>query len=248
MLGDVDGRLLMYARPWVPAVGWRSANRRSVVAPILPSALTNLVAWYKSDVGTTIATGVSQWNDQSGNGNNLVQATGSLQPALTSNAINGLPALTFDGTDDTMAVAFVLAQPTTVFFVMRPVALVGSRTYVDGGAALDTMAVAQAQLTPNRLRMTAGSVLTGATGIAAGVPGLVTAIFNGASSALASTDDAGITGNAGLGSGSGLTVGSQFGGTLPVNAQIAEVIVMAAVATAGERAGIRSYVQQRYAF
>ena len=229
-------------------MGWRSPGRRSVVAPINPIALTNLRAWFKSDVGTTIATGVSAWADQSGNGNNLVQATGSLQPALTSNAINGLPALTFDGADDTMTVAFALVQPATVFFVMRPITLVGTRTYVDGGAVADTMAVAQAQLTPNRLRMTAGSVLTGATGIAAGSPGLVTAIFNGASSSLNSTDDAGITGNAGAGAGAGLTVGSQFGGTLPVNAQIAEVIVMAAVATAGERAGIRSYIQQRYAF
>jgi hypothetical protein len=238
----------MFAKPWTPAMGWRSPNRRSVVAPINPLSLTSLRAWYKSDVGTTIATGVSQWNDQSGNLNHLVQAVGASQPALTAGAINGLPALVFDGSNDFMSVAFVLVQPSTVFFVMRPIVITASRTYVDGGAVADTMAVAQAQLTPNRLRMTAGSVLTGATGIVAGVPGLVTAIFNGASSALASTDDAGITGNAGAGAGAGLTVGSQFGGTLPANMQLAEVIVMAAMATAGERAGVRSYVQQRYAF
>ena len=125
----------MFAKPWMPAMGWRSANRRTVVAPINPLSLTSLRAWFKSDTGTTIATGVSAWADQSGNGNNLVQATGSLQPALTSNAINGLPALTFDGADDTMTVAFALVQPSTVFFVMRPIALVASRTFVDGGAS-----------------------------------------------------------------------------------------------------------------
>lgn len=54
-------------------------------------------AWYDAaDTSTiTIATGVSQWNDKSGYGNNVTQATGGSQPTETT--LNGLNALAFSG-------------------------------------------------------------------------------------------------------------------------------------------------------
>lgn len=39
---------------------------------------------------------VSQWNDKSGNGRNVVQATASAQPTYTASGLNGGPALTFN--------------------------------------------------------------------------------------------------------------------------------------------------------
>lgn len=50
----------------------------------------------------TIATGVSEWRDKSGNNRHLAQTASTQQPALTMNAQNGLPALTFDGSNDFM--------------------------------------------------------------------------------------------------------------------------------------------------
>ena len=53
----------------------------------LPSVSNALQLWLRADLGTTIATGVSQWNDQSqiGDSNrNVVQATGGQQPTLNS--------------------------------------------------------------------------------------------------------------------------------------------------------------------
>ncbi len=47
--------------------------------------------------------GVSQWNDispQSANKNNATQSNSALRPIYKDNAINGLPALLFDGVDD----------------------------------------------------------------------------------------------------------------------------------------------------
>jgi hypothetical protein len=43
----------------------------------------------------TIDTGVSQWNDKSGNGLHAVQASVSLQPSISSNFLNGLDVLNF---------------------------------------------------------------------------------------------------------------------------------------------------------
>lgn len=49
--------------------------------------------WLRADRGVTVATGVSSWADQSGNGNHVVQATSSRQPALMSSLYNGLPGI-----------------------------------------------------------------------------------------------------------------------------------------------------------
>lgn len=65
---------------------------------------TNIFAHYKADVGVTKdgSDYVSQWDDQSGNGHHLTQATGSKQPLWESSQINGYPGIHFDGTDDAM--------------------------------------------------------------------------------------------------------------------------------------------------
>ncbi len=64
----------------------------------------SLVAWYRADLGISLGTGVSAWADQSGNGNNFVQATGAQQP--TQGTVDGKPALVFSGTQ-------ALTGPTT---------------------------------------------------------------------------------------------------------------------------------------
>lgn len=54
--------------------------------------------WDPSDTGSrTIATGVSQLNDKSGNARNMTQATGGLQPTVISSAQNGKDALSYAG-------------------------------------------------------------------------------------------------------------------------------------------------------
>ena len=52
-----------------------------------------LQLWLDARVGITIATGVSSWADQSGNGNTFTQGTGANQPAFNASAINGFPGV-----------------------------------------------------------------------------------------------------------------------------------------------------------
>ena len=59
---------------------------------------SNNVMWLKAD--DLSASPVSTWSDQSGNGNDVTQGTGSAQPAWVDGEINGLPVVRFDGTDD----------------------------------------------------------------------------------------------------------------------------------------------------
>lgn len=75
---------------------------------------------------------VSQWNDQSGNGNHATQGTGANQPTWTDSAINGLPAISFDGTADYLSANGVAAtfagddKPFTLMMAFKKTTNAGS--------------------------------------------------------------------------------------------------------------------------
>ncbi|MFO0269254.1 MAG: hypothetical protein ACK53W_01755 [Gemmatimonadota bacterium] len=217
-----------------------------MTAPIAPNAIPSLAAWFKSDVGVTLATGVSAWADQSGAGRNLVQASGGLQPSFASNVVASKPALTFDGADDFLQVAFALAQPTAIYLVMRPNVLVAGDTYVDGAAAVQSMAIEHAQVTPNRLRINAGSNLTATPAMPVNTWGITTAFFDGVSSFIETADNVGLSGNAGATAGGGITLGARQDGTLAAGFSVAELVVFSAIPSTPNRAGLRAYFRDRY--
>lgn len=73
-----------------------------------PASLTGLVAWYQadsgvfSDAGSTPAADsalVQQWNDKSGNGYNLSQATSGNRPTFKSAGFNGLQGVQWTPAD-----------------------------------------------------------------------------------------------------------------------------------------------------
>ena len=67
------------------------------------------------------------WRDQSGNGNDLVQATPAAQPLADRGVANGLPAVHFDGTDDNLRFTTRLAgRVRTVFAVLSEDATAGT--------------------------------------------------------------------------------------------------------------------------
>jgi hypothetical protein len=64
--------------------------------------IAGLQLWLDADDSDTITLNgstVSQWNDKSGNGYHVSQATASNQPTLTSNVLNSKNVLRFDGGD-----------------------------------------------------------------------------------------------------------------------------------------------------
>lgn len=110
-------------------------------APFTPASLSGLIGWWKSDTGvfkdagvTPAANGdtVNQWNDQSGNGNNLKpQVTEAIGPIFNTSILNGLPALTFVFTSHmTLGLASVSLGGTTASAFM--VAKVAPTSASDG--------------------------------------------------------------------------------------------------------------------
>jgi hypothetical protein len=66
------------------------------------------VLWVRADTGvTTDAGGVNQWNDLSGNGNNLYQQSGPpFEPQLATNSYINKPVIRFTGTNETYMAAY----------------------------------------------------------------------------------------------------------------------------------------------
>jgi hypothetical protein len=204
------------------------------------------LGWWKSDVGVTVSAGVSQWNDQSGNGNHLVQATGAAQPTRTLGAVNGLPSIDFDGSDDSMGVTFAMAQPTTVFLFASQTTWTIFDVLLDGNPTNGTMQILQNAVSPN-LEMRAGAALGPNTNLPLTTFGLITAIFNGASSTLQVNNTAEVNGNAGASGGGGIRLGCRGdGGGNFANMRVLEAIVTGAVATSTERTNVRAYGSARY--
>lgn len=90
-------------------------------------------AWYKADSGVTLnGSTVSAWADQSGNGNNLSQATAANQPTFESAGLNSRASILFDGTNDSLASANVDLTGTgalSAFVVLQQTSLTNSTYY-----------------------------------------------------------------------------------------------------------------------
>ncbi len=67
-----------------------------------PNLIPNLFLWLKADViGKSVTNKVSEWDDQSGNGNNAIQGSDSSRPLYVTNGISGKPAVYFPSTNST---------------------------------------------------------------------------------------------------------------------------------------------------
>jgi len=70
--------------------------------PWTPAQLTGLALWLDADDASNITlngSNVSQWDDKSGNGRNVSQATAAFQPTYLATGFNGKPTLQTDGGD-----------------------------------------------------------------------------------------------------------------------------------------------------
>ncbi|AEV51867.1 hypothetical protein [Prescottella equi] len=74
--------------------------------PWSPAMLPNLSAWYDAQTLQGSAdSAVGQWDDLSGHGRHMIQATSGSRPLLRASGLNGHKSVQFDGTDDNMRAA-----------------------------------------------------------------------------------------------------------------------------------------------
>jgi len=82
-------------------------------------ATTSMKLWVMADKNVLSNNGsISNWNDCSGNGNNLYQPIITSQPTLVKNKLNGHPVIQFDGINDYLLdSSFLQSQPITIFII-----------------------------------------------------------------------------------------------------------------------------------
>ncbi|WP_430393688.1 beta strand repeat-containing protein, partial [Chryseobacterium profundimaris] len=92
-----------------------------------PGGVVGADLWLKADIGTSTTTdgvAMSQWDDQSGNANNVLQGTAANMPLYRSNNANLMnfnPTVSFDGTNDFMDATFTINGATnTLFSAVKP--------------------------------------------------------------------------------------------------------------------------------
>ncbi len=88
---------------------------------INPNGSLGNVLWLRGDAGTT-DNPVSEWADQSGQGNNATQVNQDSKPGLVSNSSNFNASLNFDGSNDQMTLLRPVSDDYTVFLVVKPLA------------------------------------------------------------------------------------------------------------------------------
>ena len=118
------------------AVGFSCALSALVIASTASATPvgTGLALWLDaSDLTATLGDGasVAQWNDKSsGTAYNAFQLTPTAQPTLATTALNGHPAVRFDGLDDVLVIddALALGRPYTIFIVDQYYGAIQGRT------------------------------------------------------------------------------------------------------------------------
>lgn len=93
----------------------------------VPQQSSNLLLWLRSDAGVVLTSGaVSQWTDQSSQGNHATQSTAGQRPTLTTGAINNgvMPTITFDSSQQqhlTCPTDFAdLTSGASIYCVLKP--------------------------------------------------------------------------------------------------------------------------------
>jgi len=214
-----------------------------------PRSLSGLVLWANSTLSVTgLADGASVGNitDLSGSGNNLVQATGALQPTFKTNQINGKPAFRHDvsGTQFVQSV-FALNAPQTMFLVYKQNSFqgAGGRDIVwDGGILFSSLLLASN--TVNQ-KWNLNAALAYNTQVADGVYAYVTAVYDVAGLGRVNgvqVEAGNISSNAG-----GVTIGGSAAGTRGAQIDWTETIWYNRHLSAAEIIRIEDYLKNAYA-
>ena len=202
-------------------------------SPPLTNGYTAFAMPFVSLVGASTVTlsvsNISALADQSGNGNNALQATAAVQPTYLANWSNGKPAMVHATSHKYLRTAAFAggdkAQPNTVICVVQQ-SDTAVRAFVDGLTANHRQVVYGDTLNSGSISMYAGTILTSST-TSTTSPMIVTSKFNDTTSKMRKNGTQIASGAGGAQPLDGLTIGEQFAlaDTVAWRGNIAAVLV-----------------------
>lgn len=226
-----------------------------------PASLPNLIVWldgqrglWKDTAGTSAATlngdAVARWDDQSGHGNNALQATAARRPTLATAWRNSKNALAYVTASNqwqaTAAFSADLTQPNTIYIVLQLGASPASNvTPYDGTVSGKRHTIFNAPATWN---VFAGTTTTTTKALDTSAH-VFANLYSGASSYFfIDNTNIAITGNPGTNVLSGLIVGGNLGqsATAQYGGNIAELLVYNANHGTANRQSVQTYLASKY--
>lgn len=215
-----------------------------------PLSLQPAIWFDAADTSTITASSgaVSQWNDKSGNGRHVSQATSAAQPTTGTNTQNGLNVITFDGGDWLRTSAETTNSVATIFGVGNHTSTALGGRFFCGFSTLNFQTTIYPFSTVQNATLFAGSEITGpANSVAANKYYFSTWRLNGASSQVFVNGVGGTVGNAGANNASLGTVGARGDNAFPFIGHIAEIIVVFSVVDENTRIVVENYLRRKWA-
>ena len=214
--------------------------------------------WFRGDDVTLNGGTVSQWNDKSGKGNHIVQATAANQPTyLATGGPNSQPCVQGDGTNDQLLLASgctIAAQSMTWWIVVMNETSWALEVPLSGGLDASTdsfgliLRTAPDEWDWSTYNPTTRIELTESVSVGAWYVTRVT--FNRSGGAMTMKVHNGTPGtNTNGGSGRNTTLLSLFTNrakTAYFSGRIAEAICKSGISVSGENAQVNQYLNDRY--
>ena len=232
----------------------------STPAGIYPPAVS---LWLKADVGViTDAGGVNQWNDLSGNGNDLSQSfEPPFEPELIPDAINGLPAVRFNATNETYMSAsssptLAITGDMTILAVVNFETLAGNTNgmIVSKTAANNIPSPYDYYARPGQVQFYRGNGtvdgLVNSAGVpSTGTPHLLDVVMQG--STVSHRLDGNPNGSGNLSTtiadnGNSLYIGTREDGINRLNGDLAELIIIGSAISTNDLASLENYLGTKY--
>lgn len=211
------------------------SSPREVTPSPIPSE--NLSAWFRFNTRITVTgSGVSQWDDVSGNDRHLVQANDANRPAKQ---VDG--SILFNGTSHRLTTgAFTRNQPDTIYLLLKQISWTSGDRLMDG-ISPGFGQIIQTAVSPE-LRMGAGSLLPVNNQLVLDTYGVICCVFNAENALMQIDNGVPVTGDDGANNPGGLNLGTTASGSNAANIQVKEVIIYSAAHDDTTRATIIDYL------
>ena len=270
---DINGYAQAYYRqpadidPVASTISSTAANQSVNFSEQESIPTSGLAVWLKADaVGGVAGANVYTWYDQSPNGNNAVQYTGGSQPQLVYNAINGHPAVQFNGGGWWLYVpdnsSIEPATGLTMFAVFQQNDGGGfekliDKPYRNAGwsypyIAYEMDSASGSSTQPDTAFVTSGGNLGVQTGfaIAPGTPTILSSKYDGSSVGLYAngnfTTEGSLTGSITYADPTALYIGVRENGGEWFNGYISEILIYNQALSDADQESVEIYLSQKY--
>lgn len=204
-----------------------------------PFSLATVVGWYRYETATLYSSFslVKSWTDLSGDGNHLLAFNSDEYPTYTDSTIK------FNGVLNVLKDTLTLAQPTTVYLVVKQNTWTSGDYIFDGSIAVSG-ALRQSGSSP-QVKIQITSAVATNNDLTIGTMAIVRVVMDGANSSIRVNDGIATTGNPGTTSMNGFALGARYTGSSGSDIEVKDCIILNAIPDASLDAAIMEYLNRR---